>query len=60
LKIFNRWGKVVHEGSGENHAWDGMVDGELAPSDVYFFIFEISNAETGEIEVVSKDLTLVR
>ena len=60
LKIFNRWGQIVHERSGMEHGWDGTYDGEFAPSDVYFFIFEIFNSNTGETAIETGDLTLIR
>ncbi len=60
LKIFNRWGQIVHEASGPDHGWDGRHNDETAPSDVYYFIFEINNADTGESIREAGDLTLVR
>lgn len=59
LRIYNRWGQKVHEGSGDNHAWDGLQDGKPAPSDVYVFIFEIEDLQ-GAITIEQGDLTLLR
>jgi len=41
MKIWNRFGELVHEGSGDNHGWDGRVGGDLSPSDVYLYGVEI-------------------
>ena len=59
LRIYNRWGQMVHEGIGENHAWDGFHNGKPAPSDVYVFIFEIEDGQ-GAVTVEKGDLTLLR
>ena len=35
LRIFNRWGELLHETKGREPRWDGRVKGELAKNDVY-------------------------
>ena len=59
LKIFNRWGQKIYEGSGVDHAWDGMHDDQPAPADVYVYVFLIRDAAGVEV-VESKDVTLIR
>ena len=59
LKVYNRWGQKVHEGSGTSHAWDGNFDDKAAPSDVYAYVFLLRDA-AGEEIVESGDLTLIR
>jgi len=59
LTIYNRWGQKVHEGRGDSHAWNGMGNNKLAPSDVYVYIFKIRNSIGEEISE-SGDLTLIR
>ncbi|MEZ4964007.1 MAG: gliding motility-associated C-terminal domain-containing protein [Saprospiraceae bacterium] len=38
--IYNRWGQKVFETRDPGTGWDGTVDGEEAPSDVYTWILE--------------------
>jgi gliding motility-associated-like protein len=42
-KIFNRWGRLIYEGSGREFHWDGTVQpsGELASGGVYYYIADI-------------------
>jgi len=39
--------------------WDGIVNGKLAPSDVYLYHISIRKF-TGEIEELQGDVTLIR
>jgi gliding motility-associated-like protein len=60
FKVFNRWGQEVHDGSGlVDHGWDGNIDGEPAPSEVYAYMIVLEFPD-GEIISESKDVTLIR
>ena len=59
FKIYNRWGQKVHEGSGVDHGWDGKIEENTAPSDVYVYTL-VLELPTGEIVSENGDLTLVR
>jgi gliding motility-associated-like protein len=60
FKVFNRWGQKVHDGSGlVDHGWDGNIDGEPAPSDVYVYLIVLEFPD-GEVVSESKDVTLIR
>jgi len=59
LKIFDRWGQKVHDESGANAAWDGKINDEPAPTDVYVYFITLQ-LPTGEIKTESGDLTLIR
>ncbi len=59
MKIWNRFGDLVHEGRGTSHGWNGLIDGKLAPSDVYMYITEIREAD-GTLVKQQGDLTLIR
>lgn len=37
MLIFNRWGEVVFESDQINPEWDGTVNGDRVPADVYFY-----------------------
>ncbi len=55
-KIFNRWGKVLHDDAGSN--WDGRINGKEHPSDVLVYLVKL-NTPDGEV-TLSGDVTLVR
>ena len=38
FKVFNRWGQVVYNNDSPSTGWDGKVDGEVAPADVYVYV----------------------
>lgn len=57
LEIYDRWGEKVYENQG-NAYWDGTIDGQPAPSDVYVYIVKVNCGE-----LVGKrvgDVTLLR
>ena len=58
FKIFNRWGQVVFEGTGEN-GWDGRHQGKAAPADVYAYqaVLELLD---GSSKTVRGEVTLIR
>ncbi|GAB4249920.1 MAG: hypothetical protein Kow0027_13080 [Saprospiraceae bacterium] len=58
LKIWNRWGELVHSSTGAN-GWDGRVNGEPAASDVYMYRMELS-LPSGKIMVKNGEVTLLR
>jgi gliding motility-associated-like protein len=55
ITIYSRWGQSVYSGS---QPWDGRVDGEDAPSDVYMYSAEVSVC--GELKRQLGQVTLVR
>ncbi|MCC6460165.1 MAG: PKD domain-containing protein, partial [Saprospiraceae bacterium] len=61
LRVFNRWGQKVFEGSGSltDVGWDGKTDGKEAPSDVYVYVAEVRFA-TGRIATLKGDVVLLR
>lgn len=58
IKVFDRWGEKVYENAGTNPYWDGTIDGQPGPSDVYVYILTIvcSDGET----ILHGDVTLIR
>jgi gliding motility-associated-like protein len=56
LKIHNRWGKEVYS---SNQMWDGMIKGQSAPSEVYYFTLTYS-AGNGCRHTVKGDVTLMK
>ncbi|MFN0214469.1 MAG: gliding motility-associated C-terminal domain-containing protein, partial [Saprospiraceae bacterium] len=58
LRVYDRWGQKLYQGSGANAQWDGKIGDKLAPSDVYVWILEY---ECGGMRVrKSQDVTLLR
>ena len=49
LKINNRWGNNVYEGSGLDPHWDGKINGTLAPVGVYFVQYTVRGLMGKEI-----------
>ncbi len=57
FRVYNRWGNLVYEGSGEDAAWDGTYKDKPAPSEVYIYqiLFNLGNAsfeETGDVTLM--------
>ncbi len=57
MKIFNRWGNLIHTHKGVYEPWDGKIHGNEAPSDVYYYIL---NLNTPDREPITGNITIVR
>lgn len=58
FKVYNRWGQLVYEGSGDSAGWDGTYKNEPAPSEVYIYRIIM---KLGDLEYELKgDVTLIR
>lgn len=40
LKVYNRWGIVMYEGTKEDKGWDGTYEGIECPVGVYYWVFD--------------------
>ncbi|MEL6122620.1 MAG: gliding motility-associated C-terminal domain-containing protein [Bacteroidota bacterium] len=58
LRIYNRWGQNIWSSTNPETRWDGTLDGDPAPGDVYFWWAKYGDADQ-EIQEEG-DLTLVR
>ena len=58
-RFYNRWGQLVHEGSGVNHRWNGFYKDQMAPSDGYIYEI-IVRLPDGEEIVEHGHMTLIR
>lgn len=58
LKIWNRWGQLVHSSDGAN-GWDGRLHGEPANADVYIYRMEL-RLPSGKHMVQTGEVTLLR
>ena len=59
FRVFNRWGNQVFEATPSEKVWNGKVNGEAAPSDVYVYYITVRFAN-GEEETYKGDVTLLR
>ena len=58
FKIFSRWGQLVYDNDSNASGWNGKIDGDDAPADVYVYILEVISGST--TTVYKGDVTLVR
>ena len=56
IKVFNRWGTLVHEQKGYSTPWDGTINGKALPTGTYYYV--IKDPKSNEPFV--GDLTIVR
>lgn len=60
LQIYNRWGKEVFRTQTPTIGWDGTLDGEAQPSDVYVYVL-VYKIKESEMQFQKKgDITLLR
>jgi gliding motility-associated-like protein len=57
VKVFNRWGEVIHQCSGGFNyiAWDGTYNSELLPVGTYYYVVDLNNGDeplTGPITII--------
>jgi len=45
LLIFNRWGEVVYSAHDKNFSWDGSVNGQIYPNNVYNYTIFLTDRE---------------
>ncbi len=59
LQIYNRWGQLVFDSKDINVGWDGTVNGNLAPQDVYAYKYHVK-FRSGKIKDGAGSVTLLR
>ena len=59
LRIFDRWGVVVHESEGVGAGWDGRINGRVAAPGTYYYILDADHScldedlrEVGEVTLI--------
>ena len=54
--VFNKWGNQLFKNDGVYQPWDGTVNGQPLPSEVYYYIILLNNAQgdkyTGVVTIV--------
>lgn len=59
FRIYNRWGNLVYDNDTPETGWDGTVDGEPAPSDVYIYRMSLRFPD-GRAFTEQGEVTLIR
>ncbi len=60
MQIFNRWGQPIFESSAPDARWDGTVNGQPAPSDVYLYRVVWRRSDGAMMPIAAGDVTLMR
>lgn len=56
IKVFNRWGSIVHEQKGYSQPWDGTLNGKDLPTGTYYYVLKHRDLD----KPLVGDLTIVR
>ncbi len=59
LRIFTRWGDLIFESNSPTSGWNGMLEDDPLPSDVYVFVFNYRLSD-GRSGLEKGDVTLLR
>lgn len=59
IRVFNRYGKLLYENSDTSNNWDGTYNGNILPSDTYWFSIEVTD-RNGRIIRKKGPLSLLR
>jgi gliding motility-associated-like protein len=59
MEIYSRWGQKVFESREPKARWDGFIDGNPAPSDVYVYVIFWRGGD-GALRFAKGELTLLR
>jgi gliding motility-associated-like protein len=60
LMIYNRWGNLVFQSTDGKKAWDGSVNGQAVPPDVYVYWLQYRDKRTDKVQILSGDVTLMK
>jgi gliding motility-associated-like protein len=60
MRIYNRWGELIHEGRGASHGWDGTYNGVKQAPDVYVYYISATLATSSQPIVASSNVYLIR
>lgn len=59
FRVFNRWGRIVYDGTDPLKGWDGTISGKPAASDVYYYHIKLTLPGGKQVEYKG-DITLLR
>ena len=49
IKIFDRYGKMIHENHGDNFTWDWTSSGRVVSTGSYWYLLKWKEPDTGKI-----------
>ncbi len=55
VQIYNKWGNLLYETRGQYIPWDGKWNGNLLPSETYYYIIDLKNGDqpyTGTVTII--------
>ncbi len=56
VRVYNRWGALVHQQRGYTSPWDGTLNGKELPTATYYYVIKAKNLDKTRVG----DLTIVR
>lgn len=60
IRVYDRWGAQVYEGSSAGQTWDGTANGKVLPPGVYIYMIEAPCPILNNTLVKSGDITILR
>ena len=57
MRIFNKWGNLVHEIDNEYVPWDGTYNGKKLPAGVYYWTLYLNNDDN---DILKGNITIIR
>lgn len=60
LRVYNRWGQLLHHDRNASFGWDGNANGQPSPPGVYFFMIDFKAEGEEELNTIQGSFTLVR
>ncbi len=60
LKIFNRWGGLVFDGTDNDAKWSGSIKGKKAQAGVYVYLLEYMDSFSNELKMETGNVILLK
>lgn len=60
MRVYNRWGELIHEGTDNNHGWDGVYKNRNQAIGAYVYYVEATNPASGEKLSLKGNVSLIR
>lgn len=61
FQVFNRWGQMLYNNPSDYaNGWNGEVNGQIQPRDVYIYVFEYKKPGDTEFTIMRGEVTLLR
>lgn len=60
MRVYDRWGAIVHYATGNSIAWDGTKNGEVMPVGTYIFVLTYKEAHHAKKHILSGPVHLLK